>query len=46
MERALKKALDEDCDIVQMQYIRLSGETEYPSGVRLPDASLTEYAEM
>lgn len=46
MERVIKKALDEESDMVQAQYVRLSGEREYPSSIRLPESSLTRYAEM
>ncbi len=46
IERALQKAIEEECDIVQMQYIRLADQEKYPSRVALPKENLTQYAEM
>lgn len=43
LDAVLKKALRDDCDIVQMQYQRICEETFYPSGVTLPEELLTTY---
>lgn len=46
IDAAIKKAEEEKCDIVQMQYLRLAGERLLPSEDTVPEGIFEEYRQM